>query len=641
MNMRRTLALAALGLCATIQALPAGFYDRPLFSGLSGPTCFTFAPDGRIFIGQKSGAIRIFKNGQLITTPFMNVPCTSNSERGVLGIALDPNFATNRYVYIYYTTSAASLNPPASPKNRVSRFVANGDTVQAGSEEILLDLIPSDAGNHNAGCIRFGLDGKLWITTGDGGQTPAISQNLNSLGGKLLRINSNGSIPDDNPFFGMPNHRSEIWAYGFRNPFRFAFRPGTNVPYLGDVGGTQWEEINVGAIGGNFGWPNAEGMNANPLYINPIYTYPHSGESKSITGGVFANSPRYPSSWANRYVFADYVQDDFYFLDVTGTNTLVQQGSLGSILGPVDFAMSSAGALHYSAIRDGQIRKMTYEPRPVSVGGPASLYGGSTGTGSVTLDVVAPVAGQSVALSSSNASVLSVPATMNVLANSLTGNFNLAAMPVAVDTSVTITASAYSKTASRGFVVKKNGIKGVYSPASMFGGGRIRAYVGLFGPSAGSTTIALSSSNPALQVPSSVVIPNGESSMGFWVDASNVSASTDVVLTATFDGVSKQRTITIQPVDLTNFVVSPNPIVGGNSGTGTVTLRLAAPAGGAVVAVTDNSSLIGTPSSVTVPQGSTEEDFGFTTLDVTVDQIRTISATYRGMTRTVNVTLLR
>src|SRR5207244_11227692 len=122
---------------------------------------------------------------------------STNSDRGLRGMAIDPSFGSSPYVYVYYTTNASSLNPPATPKNRVSRLTANGDVMVPGSEAILLDLIPSDAGNHNAGCIRFGLDGKLYIATGDGGSDHTTSQNLASLAGKIHRINKDGTIPSD------------------------------------------------------------------------------------------------------------------------------------------------------------------------------------------------------------------------------------------------------------------------------------------------------------------------------------------------------------------------------------------------------------------------------------------------------------
>src|SRR5205085_7131522 len=190
-------------------------------TGLSQPTAMAFAPDGRIFVAEQTGSIKVLQSGHVVST-FTTINSDSFDERGVLGIAFDPDFGNHPYVYVYYTTNALSLDPPSSPKNRVSRFTANGNVVQAGSELILLDNIASDAGNHNAGCLRFGPDGTLYIATGDGGLNHGNSQDLTNLSGKILRINKDGSIPNTNPFFGSLSDRNEIFCYGLRNPFRFS-----------------------------------------------------------------------------------------------------------------------------------------------------------------------------------------------------------------------------------------------------------------------------------------------------------------------------------------------------------------------------------------------------------------------------------
>lgn len=638
--MRAFLLVSGWVMAGAALALPAGFYDRPLFGGLSGPTCVAFAPDGRVFAGQKTGAIRIYKNGQLLITPFMNVPCSSNSERGVLGLALDPNFASNRYVYIYYTTNASSLNAPPTPKNRVSRFVANGDTVQAGSEEILIDLIPSDAGNHNAGCIRFGNDGKLWIATGDGGATPSQSQDLNSLAGKLLRINPDGSVPSDNPFFGQSGKRPEVWAYGFRNPFRFTFRGNTGIPYIGDVGAVTWEEINVGAIGGNFGWPNAEGMSGNPNYINPIFAYPHNGNSRSVTGGVFLDSPRYPASMAGRYLFADYVQDTLFYLDVTQNNTLVSSGEFGHADGPVDLVMGPGNSVFYVAIGLGQVRKLTYEPRPLSMSLPTPLIGGQTGGGTVVLDVPAPAQGLEVTMASDNPFVFVSP-SISFPSGASSRSFGFTTNAVSEATTVTLTATASGKSYRSSLVLLPNRVKGIFLPPTVVGGSQARGYVSLEASAAPGTTVDLRSNSGAAIVNASVSVPLGDTSTGFWITGIDVVIPTSATITATMNGVSKSRTLSVVPSDLADLSVTPNPIVGGESGTGTVTLRYGAEPSGAQITLRDNTSLINTPSSVTVPSGEIEATFTFTTVNVTVDATRTMSASYRGVTRTVTVLLLK
>src|SRR6185436_15595160 len=143
-------------------------------------------------VAEQAGHLRVIKNGTLLPTDFVTLSVASNSERGLLGIAFDPNFAANRFIYLYYTRSTSPI------KNRVSRFTAsasNPDFAQSGSEVVILDNIGSDAGNHNGGAIHFGLDGKLYVAVGDGGSNSSNSQSLGTLSGKLLRINSNGTVP--------------------------------------------------------------------------------------------------------------------------------------------------------------------------------------------------------------------------------------------------------------------------------------------------------------------------------------------------------------------------------------------------------------------------------------------------------------
>lgn len=334
--------------------LPAGFQEETVVAGLSGPTALAFAPDGRLFLLEKAGTVRVFKGGQLLPAPFLQLSVTANSERGLLGIAFDPAFATNGYVYLYYTTSGAST------KNRVARFTASGDVGLPESEAILIDAIPSDAGNHNGGCLRFGLDGKLYASTGDGGATPSNSQNLGSLAGKILRVNPDGTIPPDNPFLGQAGRRGEIYCYGLRNPWRFCFRPGTNTPFIADVGQNTWEEVNVGTPGGNYGWPTHEGPSTAAGFISPLYAYNHNGSGASISGGCFINGGNYPAEYQGAYFFGDYVQNFLARLAVSADNTQAQAFSFGPAPGPVDFAQGPDGDLYYVSISTGSVRRIRW-----------------------------------------------------------------------------------------------------------------------------------------------------------------------------------------------------------------------------------------------------------------------------------------
>lgn len=173
--------------------LPAGFVETPLGSGqLTDATAMEIAPHGRIFVCLQNGAVRVIKNGTLLPTPFVSLSVNALGERGLLGIAFDPNFVTNHFVYLYYTATTPAIH------NRVSRFTANGDVAIAGSEVPLLNLENLSATNHNGGAIHFGSDGKLYVAVGENANA-ANAQVLTNRLGKILRLNPNGTIPADNP----------------------------------------------------------------------------------------------------------------------------------------------------------------------------------------------------------------------------------------------------------------------------------------------------------------------------------------------------------------------------------------------------------------------------------------------------------
>ncbi len=202
---------------------PSGFTrDEAWVTGLTASTAFAQAPDGRIFVTQQRGSIRVIKNGVLLPTPFATMTVDSTGERGVLGIALHPDFASNGYVYVYSTRTDGGSH------NRISRFTAAGDVAAAGSEIALVDL-PNLSSKilHNGGGIHFGSDGKLYVGVGDNGNS-LQAQDLTSPFGKLLRFNEDGTIPTDNPFYATQSGLARaVWASGLRNPFTFAVQPGT------------------------------------------------------------------------------------------------------------------------------------------------------------------------------------------------------------------------------------------------------------------------------------------------------------------------------------------------------------------------------------------------------------------------------
>ena len=331
--------------------LPTGFTDAQVGGNLSGsPTAMAFAPDGRLFVCQQGGQLRVIKNGVLLSTPFVSLTVDSSGERGLLGIAFDPNFATNHYLYGYYTVATSPIH------NRVSRFTAAGNTAAPGSEIVILNLDNlSSATNHNGGAIHFGPDGKLYIGVGENANG-ANAQTLSNLLGKMLRIKADGTIPPDNPFYNTAtgNNRA-IWALGLRNPFTFAFQPGTTRLFINDVGESTYEEINDGIAGSNYGWPITEGPTSNSAFRGPIYFYGHGTNNVTgcaIVGAAFYNPPvpQFPSSYTGKYFFADLCNGWIRVFDPSaGTAT----GFATGIVNPVDLHVGSDGALYYLARGSG------------------------------------------------------------------------------------------------------------------------------------------------------------------------------------------------------------------------------------------------------------------------------------------------
>ena len=349
----RFVSVLVILLCAfTIThsaTLPAGFTET-IISGIASPTAMEIAPDGRIFVCEQGGRLRVIKNGALLATPFVTISVDSAGERGLLGIAFDPMFAIKHFVYVYYTV------PIAPRHNRVSRFTANGDVAVAGSETVILELENlSTATNHNGGAIHFGPDGKLYVAVGENAN-PSNAQTLTNRLGKVLRINADGSIPTDNPFFNQATgvNRS-IWALGLRNPFTFAFQPGTNRMFINDVGQNTWEEINDGIAGSNYGWPTTEGVTSNPAFRSPLFAYAHGSSPTTgcaIAGGAFYNplNVKFPASFVGKYFFADLCSGWIRTFD-PATSTAADFAS--GVVQPVDLKVAADGSLYYLAINFG------------------------------------------------------------------------------------------------------------------------------------------------------------------------------------------------------------------------------------------------------------------------------------------------
>ena len=376
--------------------LPTGFTETVVAAGLTSPTGMAVAPDGRVFVAEQGGALRVVQNGALLPDPFLTLPVDPAGERGLIGVVLDPGFAANGFVYVYHTVPGSGST---APFNQVSRFTAAGNVAAAGSEFDLLNLDPlSAANNHNGGPMAFGPDGKLYVAVGDNGNA-ANAQSLANRLGKILRINANGSIPADNPtaFDGLTGTTSganrAIWAVGLRNPFQVAFQPGTGLMYINDVGQNAYEEIDQGRAGANFGWNQTEGPNppgvAGVTY--PVYSYPHSGiqpfAGVAITGGAFYDpaAPNFPAGYAGSYFFTDFVSGWIDRIDpATGAVSNFATDLAGR--GVVDLDVGAGGDLLYLARNSGgtgAVYRVSFTP-PVVVGAPpvpVIAVGGGASTG--------------------------------------------------------------------------------------------------------------------------------------------------------------------------------------------------------------------------------------------------------------------
>jgi glucose/arabinose dehydrogenase len=377
--------LVAAGTAPVLAAtLPSGFNETVIASGLANPTAMAFAPDGRLFVCQQGGALRVIKQDVLLSTPFLTVTTDPAGERGLLGVTFDPDFANNQWVYIYYTV------PGSPPHNRVSRFTASGDGAVAGSETVILELNPlSTAQNHNGGALHFGLDGKLYIAVGENANS-ANAQTLANLLGKILRLNPDGSIPTDNPFFNTASGVNRaIWALGLRNPFTMGFQPGTGRLFINDVGQNTWEEINEGIRGANYGWPTCEGACGSPNFVDPIFQYSHSSGC-AIVGSAFYNPAvnQFPSAYTGVYFFADLCAATISKLDPNNGNQVTTFAT--GLSSPVDLRVSADGSLYYLDRGRSSVYRVRFSGAPaitqqpqnqtVSVGGTATFTVGASGS---------------------------------------------------------------------------------------------------------------------------------------------------------------------------------------------------------------------------------------------------------------------
>lgn len=336
--------------------VPEGFTDSILASGLDSPTAMDVAPDGRIFVAGQKGTIYIIDGNQTIsalTVPNVNFV----EERGLVGIKLDPGFSSNGHVFVYYTRDSGSAT-----NNRIARYTFNGNA-SVGDETVVLDL-PDIGGAiyHMGGALHFAADGTLFVAVGDHLDSQA-SQRLDSVFGKMLRINPDGSIPTDNPFYGETTGVNRaIWAMGLRNPFTFGVQPGTGRVFINDVGQDSWEEINEGIAGANYGWPTSEGPDRTDGFTAPIHYYGRQ-DGFAITGGVFYNptTGNFPSEYVGQYFFADIA---FGWIRVLDSGNFNVSEFATSVNGPVDLDVAPDGSLLYltrgEGITTGEVGRISF-----------------------------------------------------------------------------------------------------------------------------------------------------------------------------------------------------------------------------------------------------------------------------------------
>jgi glucose/arabinose dehydrogenase/regulation of enolase protein 1 (concanavalin A-like superfamily) len=278
-----------------------GFAKKQLAGGLNHPVEFVFAPNGDIYIGEQAGTILIYRNGAVLPTPLGTIPTDGSNEKGLLGLALDPNFATNGYMYVSYTT----LDEHA----RLSRFTVQNDTLNLASEVVYMKGNQLQNPHHSGNDLHVGPDGKLWWSVGDNVPSITNAQTLTNIYGKILRFNLDGSIPSDNPFLHVPGAVPAIYAYGLRNPWRFTFLPNGQA-MTEDTGSSFWEELNTIQPGGNYGWDFNEGNCASCGYINPAYAYGHLPIDGAAAAIAAYSGPVFPKQYDNVVFFGDYNRQD-------------------------------------------------------------------------------------------------------------------------------------------------------------------------------------------------------------------------------------------------------------------------------------------------------------------------------------------
>lgn len=406
--LRPTRALLALALAAPAAASDPGLRVETAVTGLGQTTDLAFLPDGRMVVTEKLGSVKLVEGGA--AREVGRFPVDTESEKGLLGVAVDPAFERTRRL-LFYLSASDRAGGTDEDRNRVVsvRLGADG-RIDPASERVLVRGLRGPR-NHDGGALAIGPDGMLYVGVGDtgcnSGEAPEPPQDptnyfatcLTNGNGKILRVSLDGAIPDDNPLAKVPAAtacggtcreavsgrrlaapRRDVWAWGFRNPWRIAFDPVTGLLWVGDVGEVTWEELTIAARGRHHGWPWREGPHGWPRTrcrevvpdagdcVDPVYHCGREagagvdGECQSITGGAFLHGPRWPEALRGRYVFGDNANGRIWTVELTRDRRGVVPGSRRALHvtrgSPVSFRPGPDGDV-YVAVLPGEILRIS------------------------------------------------------------------------------------------------------------------------------------------------------------------------------------------------------------------------------------------------------------------------------------------
>ena len=381
--------------------LPADLRTTRVFAGLDQPTDFDFLPDGRVLVAERAGTIRVLENGGSRASSFLRIPSRVSTARfrGLVDVTVDPDFARYPFIYLVYAAERAGAPPDEPTTARVSRFTVRDDEADPESEKVLLgtsagpscaalpstfDCLPADA-DHIGADIAFAEDGSLFVATGEGGgleqveQTAFLAQDIDSLAGKILRVDRDGRGLEDNPFWnGDPAaNRSKIWALGFRNPFRLALEPHSALLVAGDVGWDRYEELNLVTRRKDYGWPCLEGLGRTPRYrtvrfcrdyyarhadraVAPTVAMAHPSAGSVTAGAFLREATLLPERYRSQYLFGDWLVNKLWLTTIDDKPGPASVRAIGrNAAGPVTIRVGPDGAVYYLALNLGELRRIS------------------------------------------------------------------------------------------------------------------------------------------------------------------------------------------------------------------------------------------------------------------------------------------